>query len=373
MTSISPRETEAILSQAELNLRLAAHERFAYSNCGERLQLRNVNIRGLNLANRNLTEADFAGASLVRATLFGSNLTRARLCCTDLRECDLRGANLTEADLRGASFKGAKLSNAILERADIRAVLVNHAGKAVSGHYRQDTAASGNEVGADFSNCSLKNVSFSNARLENAIFDGAILQGVIFKGAKLYKASFRGAVMMGIDVGALKLPPEALEGCIMDVSAEAAAKAGELRERLKAHFEWVASDGKSGAAAVLDGEDLRSMQEMFAGACLAGLSARHANGIGIDFSGCQLQAAKFDGADLRGADFSRADLSGVSFNAAKLTQANFDRAILRKFELVSGGAISPDLTGADVTEIQFETATLDKEATGLGIKTPENA
>ena len=48
----------------------------------------------------------------------------------------------------------------------------------------------------------------------------------------------------------------------------------------------------------------------FIGRTLAGLSARNVTGIGLDFSGCQLQAAKFDGADLRDADFSNADLRG---------------------------------------------------------------
>ena len=63
----------------------------------------------------------------------------------------------------------------------------------------------------------------------------------------------------------------------------------------------------------------------------------------------------------------------MSFNEAKLTQANFDKAILRRFELVSGGSVLPDLTGAEVMENQFENATIDEDAIGLEIKTPENA
>ena len=61
-------------SQAELNTILAAHERYALYQGGQRAQLAHADLSGLNLANRKLMEADFSGAALVGANLYGSNL-----------------------------------------------------------------------------------------------------------------------------------------------------------------------------------------------------------------------------------------------------------------------------------------------------------
>jgi len=117
--------------------------------------------------------------------------------------------------------------------------------------------------------------------------------------------------------------PAALEGCILDVSPQAQAKSASLNAKLDAHQAWISSDGKTRHCAVLDGEDLRPLHKLFAGRQLTGLSARRTIAIGIDFSKCELQGAKFDGADLREANFSHAELSGASLRAAKLAHAKF--------------------------------------------------
>jgi uncharacterized protein YjbI with pentapeptide repeats len=172
---------------------------------------------------------------------------------------------------------------------------------------------------------------------------------------------------MGVNVSELGVPPEALKDCVLDVSAQAQAKSAELKAKLDAHHIWVASGGKQGSAAVLDGEDLRPLRKELAGLSLIGLSARHVVAIGISFAGCQLQGAKFDGADLRDADFAGADLSGASLKDAKLAYAKFNGTSLRNLHLVSGKVIRPDLTGAEATEDQFLGARLDENVSILGL------
>jgi uncharacterized protein YjbI with pentapeptide repeats len=172
---------------------------------------------------------------------------------------------------------------------------------------------------------------------------------------------------MGVDLNELGVPPEALKDCVLDVSAQALAKSADLKTRLDAHHKWVATEGKLGTAAVLDGEDLRPLRKEFAGRSLIGLSARQAVAIGISFAGCQLQGAKFDGADLRDADFADTDLSGASLKGAKLGHARFDRANLRNLQLLSGEVARPDLTGADAAEEQFQGAHLDENVSALGL------
>jgi uncharacterized protein YjbI with pentapeptide repeats len=349
---------------AELTQMLAQHERFAMGRGGFRVSFKGLNLAGAILANRRLDEADFTGACLAGANLHGTNLTRASLFCADLTGCNLRNANLMQADIRGASFRGADLSFAVLDFADLRKatmMIVGDAGVLLVDHSK-------NGLGfVDFSHATLRNASFGKAKLEGAIFNGALLLGTQFRGAELTNASFTGAVLMGVTMAELNLPPEAFVDCVFDVTEAARAKSGLLKDKLVQHQQWVLSDGREGAPAVLDGEDLRPLGNALAGRNLVGLTARGVIAIGLDFSRSQLQGAKFDGADLRGADFSGCDLSGVSFHAAKLVHARFERARLGNLKLRNGEVLSPNFLGADAQADQFRDAVLDDSPAALGI------
>jgi uncharacterized protein YjbI with pentapeptide repeats len=362
------------MAQTELNRLLMAYERYVTGRGGARTHFKMADLSGLNLANRILNEIDFSGASLVGASLHGSSLLRASLYCADLRDCDLRNAKMIGADMRGASFKGARLAFAVLDNADLRAAAMMHvqpegvsiSGRSVWDHGEHDTAQS-RRHGVDFSNCSLKHVSFENAKLDDVNFTGALLNGANFKGAQLTNVTMRGAVLTGVHLEEFNLPPEAFAECVIDVTPDSIIRAPALRDKLQDHQLWISSDGKQGAAANFDGEDLRPLKKDFAGRELAGLSARNAVAIGVDFSGCRLQGAKFDGADLRDANFSRADLCGASFHAAKLAHGQFAKAHLGNLHLVSGEILPPNLSGAEAVPQQFQDAILDDKLAGFGL------
>lgn len=360
------REQRKTITQQQLNNVLLGHERMlSYQSGGVKADLAHTRLDRLNLANRNLTEADFSYASLIGATMFGTTLDRANFQCADLRDCDLSSTRLIRANLRGASICGAKLAFARLDGADLRAATVVYRGPGAA----QDSQ---HTVPVDFSGASLKGASFGHAQLEGANFSGAILEGVNFKNAKLANVTFRNAVLIGIDVAALGVPPEALEGCVMDVTSAAAAKEGSLKEKLEAHQLCVSSGTAKGAPAVFDGEDLRVIRGLFAGKPLTRLSARRAIAIGVDFSGCQLQGACFDGADLRECNFNNADLRGCSLRGAKLAHATFEKTNFGS--LVAGGrTIAADLTGAEVSITQFSHALLETDLAALGICAPATA
>lgn len=358
-------EQRTALTQQELNAVLAAHERYLQRlTGGVRAKLSHAKLDGLNLANRDLTEADFSGASLVGANVGGSNLERASLYCADLRDCNLRSSRLPRADLRGASFNGAQLTFALLDGADLRAATMMFSGPGGISVISRDKNKGGPAV--DFSNCSLKGASFGNAKLEGANFTGALLQGATFKGARLTNVSFRGAVLTGVNLKELGVPAHALAGCIADPSPLSEDGTAVMRARLDQHQRWVETGGAEGAPALLDGEDLRPLQDLLVGRSLTGLSARNAMAIGLDLSATQLQAAKFDGADLRDVNFSGADLRGVSLRSAKLIHARFDKADLRKLVLNNGTCLIPDLTGAEVMPDQFFGALSDGPLSALG-------
>lgn len=73
------------LSQSELDVFVAAHERLANGRPGgRRLMLKFFDLNGLNLSGRNLAEADFSGCSLEGARLAGACMNGAVLFCADL-------------------------------------------------------------------------------------------------------------------------------------------------------------------------------------------------------------------------------------------------------------------------------------------------
>jgi uncharacterized protein YjbI with pentapeptide repeats len=323
---------EPAMSQAGLARIMEDHRRYRSGQRGARANLRFARLDGLSLAHHDLSEADLSGASLVGADLRGANFSRASLYCADLRDCDLRNACLEQADLRGASFKGANLAFAFMDHADLRAATMLYMGDTIrfQGNSHEESP-----FGAvDFSNSSLRNVSFRNARLDNADFTDALLQGAVFRGARLKNPCFRGAVLAGADLE--DVPPQALSRCLPAPSPAARARAKGVMKALTGHHEWFVSAGRKGRPANIEGEDLRPLEGSLKGLCLAGLCARNVVAVSLDFSGCQLQAAKFDGADLRGASFADADLSGASFQDAKLAHAGFRNARIRDLVLCTG-------------------------------------
>lgn len=361
MLKASNKDARRTLSQQELNGILLAHERLlTYQKGAAKAELAHARLDGLNLANRNLAEADLSFASMVGATAFGTNLERAILHCSDMRDSDFSSARLMRAEMRGASICGARLSYAKLDGADLRAVTVAYRGPgAVSNEERTHSV--------DFSNASLKGVSFGHAKLEGCNFDGALLQGANFKNAQLANVTFRNAVLTGANLSGHSIPPDALEGCVMGVSEEAAERAEHLKAKLAGHCAFVTSGATKGAPTALDGEDLRPLAEVFAGSPLTGLVLRRAIAIGIDFSGCQLQGARLDGADLRECDFSDADLRGASFRGAKLAHAKFEKANLGSLKLPNGASLAPDFTGAEADREQFRYAILEGSPAAIGI------
>jgi uncharacterized protein YjbI with pentapeptide repeats len=368
-------DARTALTQQELNAVMLAHERYLMrAGGGQRARLSHAKLDGLNLANRDLTEADFSGASMVGANVSGSNLERASFYCTDLRNCNMQSSRMKRADLRGASFNGARLAFAMLDGADLRAATMMFSGPGgVQVIISRDKNKGGPSV--DFSNCSLKGASFGNAKLEGANFEGALLQGATFKGARLTNVTFKGAVLTGVNLKDLGLPADALQDCIADPAPLSADAAAVMTARLDQHERWVATAGSEGAPVVLDGEDLRPLQDLLSGRALTGLSARNARAIGLNLSGSQLQAAKFDGADLRDVDFSGADLRGASLRATRLAHARFDKADLRRLQVNNGAVIAPDFAGAEASQDQFFGVQSDEPlaALGLGATVPQDA
>lgn len=112
---------------------------------GERVELREVDLRRAWLVDASLERARLQGANLAGALLLGVNLTRTAL--TD--------ANLAEAQILGCTLTRAELGYANLERASVAPSLI-----------------AANLYGANLSGASLDRAILTRARLMEAVSDG---------------------------------------------------------------------------------------------------------------------------------------------------------------------------------------------------------
>jgi len=325
------------ISKAELEEILGDHQRYRTRQKGKRAQLQSAKLDGVMMAKRDLSEADLSGASLVGANLCGANLSGASLYCADLRGCDLRYARLDHADLRGVSFKGANLSDAMMDYADLRPATMLRMGERLQF---QGNAHDEQPFGAvDFSGAALRQTSFRSAKLDHANFTDALLEGASFRGARMRSACFRNAVLSAFHLDELGNIENNLKLSLAPPTFDARRRAHTVHDALLAHHDWFTSVGQKGSPSTIDGEDLRPLGDSVKGLCLAGLSARNVIAVGVDFSACHLQAARFDGADVRAARFGDCDLSGASFLGAKRGHATFRNARIMDLTLYTGNVL----------------------------------
>ena len=126
---------------------------------------------------------------LYQADLAGMNLRGADLGGADLREADLRGADLSYADLEEARLFRAKMTGAILTKA--RLSLAKMKGAILTGADLTEADL----TGANLTEADLTGANLTGANLEGADLTGANLTGAKLEGAKLEGAKLEGATM----------------------------------------------------------------------------------------------------------------------------------------------------------------------------------
>ena len=122
------------ISQEELNKIIEDYQHWLKEDCegwkNMRGNLKDIDLRGLDLScadlrsvdlsNTDLTYAILSNTDLRLADLRGADLTYADLSYTDLRGANLRCADLSYTDLRGANLRCANLSYVNLRGANLR-------------------------------------------------------------------------------------------------------------------------------------------------------------------------------------------------------------------------------------------------------------
>jgi uncharacterized protein YjbI with pentapeptide repeats len=169
--------------------------------------LRNANLRGMDLSgtylsNADLSDANLTGMDLRKAFLRDATLTAANLSDANLIGANLRNANLNDAYLRRTNLSFADLFSANLRRADLsRADL--------SGAYLSRADFSGAHLnGADLSHAFLRSADLSraellksklcNADLRTSSLIDTKLDGADLTDAKFWEAQRSGWTIKGI-------------------------------------------------------------------------------------------------------------------------------------------------------------------------------
>ena len=133
----------------------------------------------------------------------------------------------------------------------------------------------------------------------------------------------------------------------------------ELREILKAHEEWVESEGKKGKRADLKRTDLKRTD--LQGANLFAVNFQKARLSGANLQRANLSAAKLQGANLLAAKLQGANLIEAKLQGANLTLTNFEG---RKATEDVKALEAADLAGANFRDADLSDARLS-DVTGL--------
>lgn len=80
-----------------------------FGNAVSRAVKQGVSLEGADLRNADLRYIDLIGANLCNANMLRADLRNVSLCRADLRNADLQHVNLCFADLNGAKLEGANL------------------------------------------------------------------------------------------------------------------------------------------------------------------------------------------------------------------------------------------------------------------------
>ncbi len=137
-------------------------------------------IEHADLSRANLREVDLRGVNMSFVKLFRANLAGSDLDYTNLSHCDLSKAEMIRADLSNANLLGARLGRVNLSYADL--FKANLANAFLSN--------------ADLSHADLSQANLSNADLTRADLSGAKLIGAKVTDEQLARArSLAGAVL----------------------------------------------------------------------------------------------------------------------------------------------------------------------------------
>jgi len=233
----------------------------------------------------------------------------------DLRNIDIRGADLLEANLSGADLRGADLSGADLRGVDLSGADLESAKLSRSILYEANLFKA-NLREANLCLANLNRANLCSVNLRSANLSGASLRAANLQGANLYKANLQQATLKVANLSGAKLFLANLCG----------AKLGKANLHMTgligANLHGANLNGANLCGANLNAAKLQQTEVFFANLSQASLTEAdlyQANLIGVNFSGAILYEANLYQANLMGANLEGANLIDVNLEGAILT------------------------------------------------------
>jgi uncharacterized protein YjbI with pentapeptide repeats len=263
-----------------------------------------------------LVRTDLGATKLTRRNLRRAVLLQCRLFCTDMRgvdavEGEFNGCDMTAADLSESNFSQAMMRGVDLSRAILTNTRFDSADLSPFTPPNSLAESQSSKLGG----ASVRGASFVAATLNDTVFDKANLQDANFAYASITGVSLKGADLRGADFSMADMPVEMSELVLSGGGkVPKTAKPAAVYMALESHASWVASDGRAGKRADLEGWNLVGLN--LDGAELSGASLAGAN-----MARCSLRGARLICTDLRGANLSGADIKDADFRGAMLDQA----------------------------------------------------
>lgn len=146
------------------------------------------NLNYTNLMDATLTRTDFRRAELKHANLTCTNLKQANFNRADLTGAIITHANLQEADLGNADLTEANLSESNLQLANLNAANLTRANLSYTNLTNVNLSRA-NLQGANLQGADLRGANLTAANLENVNLRGAILERAVFTQANLKSAN----------------------------------------------------------------------------------------------------------------------------------------------------------------------------------------
>ncbi|WP_437936858.1 DUF2169 family type VI secretion system accessory protein [Sorangium sp. So ce341] len=295
-----------------------------------REELLAAHARGESLAGRDLTGVDLSGielpgANLEEALMERCDLSRANLVGANLKRAVLVRATLADARLDGANLEGANLSKAVCERTSMSGCDVVDA-QLVDTRLLEVSLDGANLERATLNDATLDRCSFRGAHAEGLLLDNLDLTGTSFAGARLVDAVFMKCGLDRADFTGADLAGATLLKCRGRNTIFASIHGRSFR---------VVED------TFLEDCDFRAAQ--LEEACLRGISL-----VGCDFTDAQATLADFSGCDLQDARFYHARARQARFIRADLRRANLVGADLLEALLSKANVAGADLSGSNL-------------------------
>ncbi|HAN76249.1 MAG TPA: hypothetical protein DCQ51_00125 [Planktothrix sp. UBA8407] len=278
------------------------------------IQLSRVDLSLAKLSGADLSQGIFTETKFFIANLNYTNLTNANLIKTDFRRAELKHANLTSADLKQANFNRADLRGAMITKANLpEANLENTDLTEVdlsASNLQQANLNGANLSYANLSYANLTNVNLNRANLEGANLEGANLEGANLLGANLENANLKGAILerailSQVNLKSTNLSNANLMGAIVNQAnlSQAILINAILRDTNLAQSNLSYAD-----LTKVDLTRANLIQVDFSYACLKNAIVRHTN----------LKDAILLGTDLHGANLFRSGIAQAHITRVKL-------------------------------------------------------